>query len=358
MSGEWYDPSTDGTFINGVLYPGDDNAWWNRPVGDVATDVVNGIRGISNDNQLSQPKYDFNYRAFPNDLGMDYNGHYMVININVPTEFANPNQASTNLNAGDRYFHVLPDQMSKVDVLRFSDAGAAPGGTQSDSFTGRRTRRIVESIALYMPGTQLIYNSMNAYEEVSMTAIGGQLATGAFQAAGTIAAYLFGGPIGAAAAGDVGGAVGGIANGVMEAGGAALKLAGRPINPRVEVLFTMTALRDFQFEFLFIPRNEEEAKTIQGIVKTLRFHAAPELMSKGFQFIPPAEFDITFYHRGVETDKLPRINTCVLARIEVDYAPGTGIFSTFKDGQPVATRVMMVFKEVEIVHKLRILQGF
>jgi len=320
---------------------------------------VDAIRGISDDNQLSQSKYDFKYRSFPSDLGMDYMGHYMVININVPTEFTNPNEAATNLNAGNRFFTVLPDEMSKVDVLRFSKAGGADTSfNQSDSLTGRRTRRIVESIALYMPGTQLIYNSMNAYEEVSMTAIGGQLATGAFQAAGIVAGYFFGGPIGASGASAVGDSVGGLAQGAMDAAGTAMKLAGRPINPRVEVLFTMTALRDFQFEFLMIPRNEEEAKAIQGIVKTLRYHAAPELMSAGFQFIPPAEFDITFYHRGVETDKLPRINTCVLARIEVDYAPGTGVFSTFKDGQPVATRLMMVFKEVEIVHKLRVAQGF
>lgn len=325
---------------------------------ETAKEASSSLRGISGDNQLSQSKYDFNYRAFPNDLGMDYMGHYMVININVPTEFTNADQAATNLNAGNRLFNILPGEMSKVDVLRFSDAGNIPGATQSDSFTGRRTRRIVESIALYMPGTQLIYNSMNAYEEVSMTAIGGQLATGAFQAAGVVAGYFFGGPIGAGAISEFADKVGSIASGAMDAAGTALKLAGRPINPRVEVLFTMTALRDFQFEFLMIPRNEEEAKTIAGIVKTLRYHAAPELMTAGFQFIPPAEFDITFYHQGVETDKLPRINTCVLARLEVDYAPGTGVFSTFKDGTPVATRVMMVFKEVEVVHKLRILQGF
>lgn len=330
---------------------------YNNVTGAVG-DAVDAIRGISDDNQLSQSKYDFKYRSFPSDLGMDYMGHYMVININVPTEFLHPNQAATNLNEGNRFFTVLPDEMSKVDVLRFSDAGKFGNADQSDSLTGRRTRRIVESIALYMPGSQLIYNSMNAYEEVSMTAIGGQIATGAFQTAGIVAGYFFGGPIGSGAAGALGEGAAGIVSKGIDAASMTAKLAGRPINPRVEVLFTMTALRDFQFEFLMTPRNEEEARAIQGIVKTLRYHAAPELMSAGFQFIPPAEFDITFYHRGVETDKLPRINTCVLARLEVDYAPGTGMFSTFKDGQPVATRIMMVFKEVEIIHKLRIAQGF
>lgn len=354
MSGEWYDVSTDGTVLNGILYPGDDNAVWNKPPVQAFDDARGNPGEAYKDNQLSQPKYGFSYKAFPNDLGMDYNGHYMVININVPVEITNSSKAATNLPGN---FNLLPDQFSKVDVLRFSQAGGASGGTQSDSLTARRTRRIVESIALYMPGTQLIYNSMNAYEEASMTAMAGQLAVGALQAGATAAAYFLGGPIGEAGAGTVGEAVGGISSGVGGAIASAFKLAGRPINPRVEVLFTMTALRDFQFEFLMVPRNEEEANTIQSIVKTLRYHAAPEIISGGYQFIPPAEFDITFYNRGVETDKLPRINTCVLARIEVDYAPGTGIFTTFKDGQPVATRMMLVFKEVEVVHKLRILQG-
>jgi hypothetical protein len=343
---------------------------WNGAV-DSATKPWDAV--AADDNTLSQSRYDFTYRAFPSDLGMEYAGHYMVININVPitvdsARFGGRPEAATQINP--RQFTMLENEFSKVDVLRFSRAGNTTGGTQSDSMTSRRTRRIVESIALYMPGTQLVYNGMNTYEEISMTALGGQILTGAIGTAAGLTTYFGGSAIGgvlanligrvgvADAASQVAGAAGSATATALSVAGTAAKLAGRPINPRVEVLFSLTPLRDFQFEFLMIPRNAEEAESINRIVRTLRFHAAPELDNLGFQFIPPAEFDITFFYNGTENNKIPRINTCVLTRCEVDYAPGTGIYSTFHDGTPIATRLMLVFREIEPVHKLRVLQGF
>jgi hypothetical protein len=98
---------------------------------------------------------------------------------------------------------------------------------------------------------------------------------------------------------------------------------------------------------------------MKAIIRTLRFHAAPELdsVTAGFTYIPPAEFDITFFNKGVENTAIPRINTCVMDRIEVDYAP-TGVYSTFSNGHPVAARLSLGMREIEVVHKRRVLQGF
>lgn len=338
---------------------------------EVGNPTIRG--GMPDDNMLSQSRYDFTSRAFPSDLGMSYAGHYMVINVNVPitvtsARFRNDPVAATDIQP--MQFTMDPNELSKVDVLRFGRGGSTTA-TNSDSLTTRRTRRIVESIALYMPGTQLVYNGMNTYEEISMTALGGQLLTGALTNAGIIAGYFgAGGAIGGALgnlaqkigapafASAVGNALGGAASTTLSVAEQGFKLMGRPINPRVEVLFSLTPLRDFQFEFLMIPRNEDESMVIRNIVRTLRFHAAPELDNYGLNFIPPAEFDITFYNAGKENTMIPRINTCVLTRCEVDYAPGTGTFSSFRNGAPIATRLMLVFREVEPVHKLRVLQGF
>lgn len=306
------------------------------------------------DTTLSQSRYDFTYKVFPHDLGMDYMGHYMVININVPvfpgTDIARGSSITKS------QFDVLGGEYSKVDVLRFGNVDS--GGANSGGGLPRRTRRIAQSIALYMPGSQLIYNGRNAYEEISLTALGGQLLTGILsKGIGAVYGLLnqnFQSYLNAQA--GVGQALDTAGN-VINTGA---QLAGAPINPRVEVLFATTPLRDFQFEFLMVPRNEEESKTIAEIVKTLRFHAAPEISNAtlGFTYIPPAEFDITFYHRGVENMKIPRINTCVLLECEVDYAPNLGIWQSYRDGSPLATRLRLVFKEIEVVHKLRVLQGF
>ena len=104
---------------------------------------------------------------------------------------------------------------------------------------------------------------------------------------------------------------------------------------------------------------------MREIIKTLRFHSAPELQSFTIgegalgipTFIPPAEFDITFYNGATENLNVPRINTCVLERCEVDYAPSGG-WSTFSNGQPIAARLSLAFREIEIIHKRRVVQGF
>jgi hypothetical protein len=325
-------------------------------IGDALGGISDSIFG-NEDTTLSQSKYDFNYKVFPNDLGMDYLGHYMVININVPViPFTNNPRGSDVVTS---QFDVLANEKSKVDVLRYgANAQANAPGAETGTGLPRRTTRIAQSIALYMPGTQMIYNGRNTYEEVGLTALGGQLLTGVLSAGAGVLYGLLTRRIDGA--GDAASGAGKILDGAGNAIGTAAGLAGAPINPRVEVLFSMTPLRDFQFEFLMVPRNQEEAKTIREIVRTLRFHAAPELdaMTFGNTFIPPAEFDITFYHRGVENLSVPRINTCVLLELEVDYAPGTGIWQTYRDGSPLATRLRLVFKEVEVVHKLRVLQGF
>ena len=314
--------------------------------GNINTNVANP------DNTLAQSRYDFTYKVFPNDLGMDYMGHYMVININVPVIPGTNNARGAFTNQ----FEVLPDEYSKVDVLRFGNVNS--GGGSSGTGIPRRTRRIAQSIALYMPGSQLLYNGRNSYEEVSLTAIGGGILTGIAATGAGVLAGLAARTIGSAT--DAASGVGNIINGFAGAVSSAAKIAAFPINPRVEVIFATTPLRDFQFEFLMIPRNAEEAKTIKEIVKTIRFHGAPEIdiATYGNTYIPPAEFDITFYHRGVENTAIPRINTCVLLECEVDYAPNLGIWQTYKDGNPLATRLRLVFKELEIVHKLRVLQGF
>lgn len=331
-----------------------------NPISAIGAAAAEGLYNFTvrnDDEQLSQRKYDFSYKVFPNDLGMDYLGHYMVININVPVIPGTNNPRGVFGDDPNRQFNVLDNEFSKVDVLRFGNINS--GGASSGTGLPRRTRRIVQSIALYMPGSQLVYNSRNAYEEISLTALGGQMVSGIFSI-GTGFLYSLFTDRTIETAGNAASGAGNILDATGQLISTGAQLAGFPINPRVEVLFASTPLRDFQFEFLMIPRNEQESIAIREIVRTLRFHAAPEIDSSTFSntYIPPAEFDLTFYHRGVENLAIPRINTCVLLECEVDYAPGLGIWQTYRDGTPLATRLRLVFKEIEAVHKLRVLQGF
>lgn len=309
---------------------------------------------------LAQSKYDFRYLAFPSDLGMDYAGHYMVININEPVGYNE--QFSSKFS---NQFTGTPERRaSKVDTLRGTTNVRTPIGVAAAQATNsanalfipRFTRRIVESIALYMP-TPMVFSHQNEYQEVSLTALGGSIVGG-------LGARAAGGLMGGLSSAAGGGVTAGLAIGAVNSAlgsivGGAAKIMQRPINPSVEVLFANTNLRSFVFEVLMAPRNEYESATIKSIVKTLKFHGAPEHAAGtgGLLWVPPAEFDITFFNKGIENMNILRINTCVLERFEIDYAP-TGIYSTFRSGHPVAVRLSMAFRELEPVHRERVLQGF
>lgn len=324
--------------------------------------------GMPEDYNLGQSAYDFNSLIYPDDLADDksqlskgsYNGHYMVINIAVQNK---SNYETININGVPaRNFTRMPNELSKTDALRYNidnqykDANGPLGRTIASR--PRYTTRIKESIALVMPNSQIDYTDNHDYSKIDLLNLGKDF---------------------------VGGAVGFLAKGFGAFLGKAVDLAetgglitGIPLNPKTEVLFTNTSQREFVFEFLFSPSSVKESESLENIIRTLRFHAAPELLgtntqtdkgpvanfvgegtaaAKSFFFVPPSEFDITFYHQGKENTHIPRINTCVLQRIDVGYSP-LGVWSTFSNGYPVSVRMMLHFREVEITHKLRVMQGF
>lgn len=316
-------------------------------VGSIGNAAVNAS-GLNNG--LDQSKYDFTYRVFPENLGDEENSHYMILNINLPV--------SASLFSGLPGTDLVGStEFSKVDTLRISEmtsgaggvVGAFLGGTGGGGTFGRTaSRRIASSIALHMPNGGLVFTDDNKYEEVSMTSMAGSAIASGIGIASKAAdkSGMFSN-LGTSIWNAVTGAVTNVA-----------KISGMPINPRVEVIFATRPQRQWMFEVLLAPRTATEAETIREIIRTIRYYAAPEITAAGFAFIPPAEFDITFYRNGVENTYLPRINTCVLEKIDIDFAPADGKYATFKNGAPVAVRLSMGFRELEITHKARVYQGF
>jgi hypothetical protein len=321
---------------------------------------------------LGQSDYDFYYRIFPDDLGKQgYNSHYMVININVQTD-SQMNRISGPGTGARTLANVLDNELSKTDALRYridnNFYGSAGSYGQDPNINvslsdlsatnitrPRYTRRIKESIALYMPNAELTFNDTHDFENISLTKFGATVASGAVATFAAGIGAIFGGSAGAIAGQAGAGAVTNSLTGV----GQAAQIYGRPINPKVEVLYANTMQREHRFDFIFSPSSQKESLALRQIIRTLRYHAAPELKSgvQSFFWVPPAEFDITFYHRGRENTALPRINTCALTQIDASYSPN-GTWSTFQDGFPTQIRMQLAFRETEVTHKLRILQGF
>lgn len=144
-------------------------------------------------------------------------------------------------------------------------------------------------------------------------------------------------------------------------------------NPMLEIIYRGTNFRSFQFEFMFQPKNQQEAKMVQEIIKTFKFHAAAETnpisekvgdgsifpggTSMPMFFVPPSEFGIELRYVGRQNDFLPKIGRCVLNRVDVDYSPN-GQWQTFHDGIPVETRMRLDFTEVELITKNKIEEGY
>jgi hypothetical protein len=332
-----------------------------------------------NNSIVDKSKYDFTYFTFPTDIHQDYVGHYMVININVPVNtiptnfgydpvvrgrFVDPSQVNmSELSTVDRLraegpISLLNTQQRIAGTLSKMSSGFLGTNSSGEDVTrviGRGTRRLKSAIALHMPSA-VVYAENHDFEEVKLT---NMILNGVGAGIGGIASFGKSARTGAMQDGVAsGGFLGQLWNAITgETAGTVAASLGYPINPRVEVLYSNTRLRQFVMEVLLAPRNEEESRAVASIVRTLRFHAAPELDNGGFTFIPPAEFDITFYHKGQENTALPKINTCVCTRVEVDYA-STGVYSTFSNGYPVVTKLSLGFVEVEIQHKKRIYAGY
>lgn len=233
----------------------------------------------------------------------------------------------------------------------------------------RKTKRIKSTITLYMPDT-INQQIVHEFGEISMTeALGmvGLIGQGATAVGSSVEEAIKKGDLGevfkGAGAGptaEVGGALA-EGSGLFGAGmkDAILFSAGLAVNPQVEILYQKTAHREFLFDFKMVPRNKAEADAIRKIIKQFKFHSAPELLSgaAGRYFVPPADFDIKFFFNGKQNENIHKISSCALVGMDVNYA-SAGQWTTFDDGMPVEVSMQLRFKELELIHKARIEEGY
>jgi hypothetical protein len=228
----------------------------------------------------------------------------------------------------------------------------------------RAQKRIKDTVALYMPDT-LAFTTNQSYQDVGA---GGQMLT-ALAAGGKSAVDIL---KGSGTPFEKGQALGInlspfiLSNLAKQAGGlgqiAFSQAFGVVQNPMLEVLYSSPEFRTFRFDFQFYPRSQAEGESVQRIIDLLRFHQAPEVAqggSNGYFLVPPSEFDISFYYNGKQNPNIPKISTCVLTSMDVDYAPGG--FTAYEvpgqsatlggTGMPVAIRMSLQFKETEILTK-------
>jgi hypothetical protein len=151
---------------------------------------------------------------------------------------------------------------------------------------------------------------------------------------------------------------------------AAIDIArGKVTNNRMEMVFEGVDRRSFSFSFKMMPKSEAEAIAVDKIVNMFRFYMAPSFEGSATQsrtFIVPATFDIEYYYNpGKQNKFLNRISTCVLESCNVTYGgERTQFFRPTAGGvhgdgaPPVETSIELSFKELEVITREKIAEGF
>jgi len=315
-------------------------------------------------NELYSNPYNFSNMFYPRNLGSEQRGHYINFYINVAQNSTYIKDNVYNIN--DSQFSVFEQAGRTASNQESVQASNVVSGAVSELkklVTTRKTKRISQAIALYMPETVNVqYNA--DWQSQSLTDAGGRAAFFGQAAASLSDSFSSGEGFlntvkNLASDPSALEVIGGKMNqGALGFGAGAqdflLYAFGTALNPQLEVLFKGVDFRTFQFDFLFSPYDSQESSNILNIVKTFRFHMAPEIQTgaAGRYFTPPSEFDIDFIFNGQVNEKVHQIGTCVLTNVNVDYAPNG--WSTFDDGMPTQIRMTLQFMETEIVTKQRV----
>jgi len=227
------------------------------------------------------------------------------------------------------------------------------------------TEKMAASIALYMPET-VTASYQNAYQEDDLTdytlVYYGKAASALFNADNKLVDNLQSNFLNTITSNPAILALGRKFAGDLLPVDALLKGQGLAINPQVQLLFKATALRQFQFNFLFTPTSQKEAEEVKRIIKAFKYHAAPEIgggaINNDLFFKMPDIFQIEFHYmdqNGVNrvNDNIHKIDKCVLETIDIDYAASGGGWTAHEGGYPVQTRMTLTFKELNIIDKTK-----
>ncbi len=380
----------------------------NKAVAVTKPDLSRGSQSPADTSHFSNLGSEFDYGVFqyPEDLGNNDFGHYILFHIYERTnsKYVNPTASlaartlGMDVNEGPAEGITRSSTASGKDIqdgteVVYTDTGA-PGQQKdlgqrkglklsaaqrsgfSTSYNLRKEhfKQSKDTIALYLPpGLQASYkhdykNSDTGIAGMVMQTLGVKGSDQSFvdylrsnansQNANTLAATV----------GDMLGAKGALEvakfTGAGDPTSQLEKMRNEAPNPALEAIFTGTGFRSFSYNFRFTPRTEREVRVVDDIVKLFKFHAAPERMfgeKVGRHLRMPAEFDIFYMYQGQQNTWYPMIHSCVCNSVNVTYGPG-GDSQHFRkvDGSPAPldTNMSLAFTEPAIITKELVTERF
>ena len=309
--------------------------------------------------------------TFPETLGSTDQGHFIMFFINeqknANVEFGSSKKITRQVYPDDFATepYTLPVRGS-VSESKQNEINQQMGQT-TNSVKRAPTTRLTKSIAMYMPqSVQVTYGAQ--YQDTQIGAVT-ESALNTFNE--FVSGRLSGGleelkKVGADTADQLQlfllGAVGIIPGlgGVREV--SEMK-SGNVIADRLELAFKGINKRNFQYTFKMTPKDRREVEMIRKIIFAFKSNMMPEFIGGnrgGRRLLVPNTFDIAYMYTGNQNLHLHNISTCVLENMNVTY--GGDRYRTFEaDGegaQPVETTMTLNFKEMELITRERIFEGY
>ena len=261
--------------------------------------------------------------------------------------------------------------VTSAQAKKFNVEQTLAGGERSAGSTvrvkRRPTKRLATSIAMYMPqSVQVTYgaqyqdttigavteSALNAYNDLISGRGGdaiGRLKEISTDVADSLQMFLL------SSVGVIPG-LGGVRE-VSE------MKSGNVIADRLELAFKGINKRNFQYTFKMTPKDRREVEMIRKIVFAFKANMMPEFVGGnrgGRRLLVPNTFDIAYMYTGNQNLHLHNISTCVLENMNVTY--GGDRYRTFEadaeGAQPVETNITLNFKEIELITRERIFEGY
>ena len=383
-------------------------------VGNAMDTLSNGRTSLEQVARLNQnlSKYSTEHLEFPlgvsaGDPGFGNHGHYIMFYINEQTNA----KLSTSGNTGADESIITGNLESQYNIPKYvkewnsvteryeknkasiqktvnqttdpiaqrqgttpppaTDGGVGTGAKAGGStirVQRRSTRRLKTGIAMYMPASVSVTYSTD-YTDTEV----GAVTENALKAYDEFRAKNYGKSAEAIAGASKGASEGlqkmllgtvGVLPGFQGTREAFEMRQGEIISDRLELAFKGLKKREFQYTFKMIPKNQKEADEIRKIIFAFKANMLPEFKGGdrgGRRLIVPNTFDIQYMYSSSENQYLHHISTCVLDNMTVNY--GGERYKTFNEvngegAPPVETSIALSFKEMELITRERVFEGY
>ena len=147
-----------------------------------------------------------------------------------------------------------------------------------------------------------------------------------------------------------------------EVGSAFNIAAGVTVNPNLRSTFKGVNIREYAFQFKFLPKSDIEANEVEQIIRLFREYAYPEVISlggvaAGYRFPDLFKIDVRVQMgEGRDTIVGNKIKNCYLRSVSTNYNPTSMTFHT--DGKPVEIDLSLNFVEETTLSRKDIKDGY